>query len=113
MKTLVEKSVIAVTLSVALTGFGSPAFAEGPSQKISYADLNLEQAKDVTVLYERIQAAAEKVCRESSVPRDGYHRRNYNRCYQGAVELAVKEVNHFALTALHQGSSGSIASVDQ
>jgi len=69
MKTLVEKSVIAIILSVALTGFKSPAFAEGPSKKISYADLNLEQPSDVTILYERIQAAAEKVAQVGGDPR--------------------------------------------
>ena len=109
MKTLFEQSVIAVAISIALLGTSSLTFADGYSKKISYADLDLNQSSDVAVLYERIQAAARKVCKESSAPHDGHHRRNYERCYQGAVDLAVKEVSHFALAALHEGNSGSIA----
>ena len=110
MKTLVEKSMITISMTFVMLVTSPQTFADDYSKKISYADLNLSQPKDVTVLYERIQAAADKVCKASSAPRDGHHRRNYNRCYQGAVELAVKEVDNVALTALHQGNSGRIAS---
>ena len=82
----------------------------GQTLLVNYSDLNLEQPKDVAVLYERIQYAARLVCKDVTATWIwGYHRKNFNRCFQGVVNTAVMRIDNTTLTALHQGQSESVA----
>jgi len=102
MKTYRKQSLIAIAFVVIFSGFSNPSFADGFSKKIGYSDLDLDQPANVAVLYERINKAANTVCTDTTAIW-GYHRRNFNRCFEKTVTKAVSGINNDALTALHQG----------
>lgn len=110
MKTLIGKSLITLTLTIALAGVSSPSFGGQPSKKVNFSDLNLERPADVAILYQRIQEAARKVCEKKSTPWEMYQDKVIEECIQVTVDAAVKDVDYFALTALHKGRSrGDVA----
>ena len=108
MKTNLKQSLIAVALMVIFSGFSNPSLAGGFSKKIGYSDLDLEQPADVAVLYERIKHAAKIVCTDKTAIW-GYHRRNFNRCYQRVVNKAVTSMDNNMLTTLHPGQENRVA----
>jgi len=108
MRTYLKQSVITITLATALSGLSSPSFAGGFFKKINYADLNLDQPGDVTVLYGRIQDAAGLVCKDKTAIW-GYHRKSFNRCFEQTMDKAVMRIDNTALTLLHRGQNESVA----
>jgi len=110
MQTSFGAIVITAMLSIALLVPASPAAADDSGQKVAFEDLDLNQPADVATLYERIQAAARSVCRNDSAPWDGRQASNYQKCFEGAVDLAVRDINNVSLTALHHEFGEKIAS---
>ena len=98
---------IAATAALALFG-ASAAFASPNTVEtrvaVNYADLDLASPKGVERLYSRLQTAAEKACGRADV-RDLKGRERVRDCTEGALERAVNEIGHEALSALHFGSS--------
>lgn len=103
-----------------LMGLGATASAKGvydvrtpelPSRTISVSDLDLSSADGAEALYERIRAAARRVCIEEHdqwwIKASTMHR---NRCIEKAVEQAVESANQPTLTAVHLGMSELLAS---
>jgi UrcA family protein len=103
MKTSIGKFMLVMAIGVAFLVSGSPAFAEEPSKKVMYGDLDLGQPADVSLLYERIRKAARLVCSDRLFP-------SLHRCIAAAVEQAVRDVNDVALTAVHEGNNRTVAS---
>ena len=103
MKTSIGKFMLVMAIGVAFLVSGSPAFAKEPSKKVMYRDLNLSQAADVSLLYERIRQAARLVCSDRHFPM-------VHGCFTAAVEQAVRDVNDVALTAVHEGRNKTLAS---
>ena len=108
MKTYLNQSVIALILSLAITGWSNPSFAGQYHRKINYTDLNLDQPGDVAILYARIQRAARLVCRRERARWDEFVMTHYQQCLQMTVDKAVHDVNLDALTALHRGQMESV-----
>ena len=82
------------------------ASAEGvPSQRVSYADLDISKPAGAKVLYSRIKAAARHVCALNGFD-PLLSLQSINRCIDLAVDKAVKDVDSPALSALHP--SGAI-----
>jgi len=111
MRILLGKYVVAMTLTTALLGASGQALAGEISKTVSYTDLNLNNHADVAVLYERIQDAARTVCKDGSAawypnPRSTRH---FDQCMQVTIDKAVRNVNNFELTALHQRNRKEIA----
>ena len=74
-----------------ITGHGHGDRPASASQRVSYADLNLTQAGDRTVLKRRIVAAAKSVCRE--VGEDAPLRGNLGRsCQDTSIREAMIQV---------------------
>jgi UrcA family protein len=69
-----------------------------PSEKVDFADLNLDSDKGAQVLLRRIESAAHDVC----VPFDGRDTVSTarNNCVNSAVASAVAHVNNSKVTAL-------------
>ena len=109
MKTLTGQTLITMTLTLALLAAAPASFAAGPSKRVDFTDLNLERPADVAILYDRIQAAARKVCEKQSTPWEMYQGKVVEECIKVTVDAAVKDVNYFALTALHKGQSKDVA----
>jgi UrcA family protein len=74
-----------------------------PSKTVKFSDLNIASPAGAKVLYGRIRAAAQDVCRDSSGG-DPIQRLAVNACVQKAIDKAVKDVNSPALTSLRFGS---------
>jgi UrcA family protein len=70
-----------------------------PTEKVSYADLDISKPAGAKVLYSRIQAAARHVCALSGI-RDLGSMQWVNRCTDQAIDKAMKDVGAPALTAL-------------
>ena len=110
MKIYCNRLIIALTLSLVITGWSSPSLAGGYHQAVNYSDLNLDRPGDVAVLYARIQGAARTVCKISmSATWDNSLITHYRQCIQATVDKAVHGVNNDALTALHQGRMEGVA----
>jgi UrcA family protein len=74
-----------------------------PSQRVSYADLDISKPAGAQVLYGRIKAAARHVC-----ALNGYNDLGSmqwaNQCTDRAIDKAVKDVGSPALSALRPNS---------
>ena len=70
-----------------------------PTQKVSYADLDISKPAGAKVLYGRIVAAARHVCAFDG-QRDLGSMQWVNKCTDLAIDKAVKDVGSPALSAL-------------
>eukprot|EP01035_Chromulina_nebulosa_P016042 gene16042-21269_t len=70
------------------TGEGGPA----PSQRVSYADLDLDRPAGITTLRSRISAAAHRLCQTSNVAPLAEKVRE-TRCYRTAIADAYDQVH--------------------
>jgi UrcA family protein len=70
-----------------------------PSQRVSYADLDISKPAGAKVLYGRIVAAARHVCALDG-NRDLGSMQWVNKCTDLAIDKAVKDVGSPALSAL-------------
>jgi UrcA family protein len=98
------------TAWLALITLASAAASANPhedeirSEKVNFADLNLNTLAGVNVLYDRITRAARLVC----APADEFaHHTEYAKCCQTAVDAAIAKVNNPLLSAVHQNRLGS------
>jgi UrcA family protein len=87
-----------------------PAVGVGHSRAVKVWDLDLADTSDVQQLYDRVQNAANEVCRAEI----RQHRRETRalppfgwaeRCVKRAVDEAVREAGNRRLAALHQDTS--------
>jgi UrcA family protein len=107
---IIAKSIVAISLAAALTGYSvsacAIAYTEVRSVTVRYDELDLAKPQGVEALYTRIGGAARLVCRADSSSRlsDRMNRRN---CYQDAIGRAVKQVNLPTLEAIHRAKTSS------
>lgn len=105
-------AAFAVGTALALPTVASGAAAapvDGPSKRVRVSDLDLAKDSDVQTLYERLQQAANEVCRDEEhryydstrrfAPR-GWRQ----RCVSDAIDRAVDDVGNPRLAALHAGA---------
>ena len=91
-----------ITLASAAAG-ANPHEDEIRSEKVNFADLNVNTLAGVNVLYDRITKAARLVC----APADEFaHKSEYAQCCQTAVDAAIAKVNNPLLSAVHQNRKG-------
>jgi UrcA family protein len=72
------------------------------TRTVSYADLNLANARDTAELYSRLRHAADVVCGEYTFP-DLRAKQAHAACAERALSDAVARVDDVQLTALHEG----------
>jgi UrcA family protein len=103
MKTV--QRILSLTLiaiaSIFICGNATAHDADGPPQHVvSYADLNLDNAAGIKVLYRRLFQAARGVCQ--TIPSAPYLRKlEAKRCQRTAMNDAVAAVNNANLTAYY------------
>jgi UrcA family protein len=97
------------TAWLALITLASAAASANPhedeirSEKVNFADLNVNNLAGVNVLYDRITRAARSVC----TPADEFaHHSEYAKCCATAVDAAIAKVNNPLLSAVHQNRQG-------
>jgi UrcA family protein len=76
------------------------------TEDIKFQDLNLDTTAGVEALYQRIHAAAERVCAHPAEPKLGAASAS-EKCTNGAAARAIKDVNVPALTAFAANRSAS------
>ncbi len=94
------------TALIAIVGFtvlmGATAEAatlsDVPAEAVRYAQPNAANARDVAILYARIDAAAGRVCGTRLAPGSAFVSRPWRQCVQSAMRTAVGEINTPALT---------------
>lgn len=106
MNVIIAKSIVAISLVAALTGFSVSAHAATSAVKVRsvtvrYAELDLAKPQGVEALYMRIGGAARRVCRADSSLRLR-DRANSSSCHQDAIGRAIEQVNLPTLTDLHR-----------
>jgi UrcA family protein len=104
----------AVVASVALTAFTALGIASGitagshaadpPSIKVAYAGLDVSQPMGAQLLYRRLQQAAQGVCGQLDPIDVGAYVR-WQRCYDGALQRAVLQVNAPELLAVYRSEA--------
>ena len=109
-------SIAASAISVASTALyaGSvPVDAIQHSTAVRFADLNLDQQRDVSLLYNRITFAVDQVCGPRSLTGSYSTSPGFSRCFQKALARAVTTVNRPQLTAYYeeQLARGSVGSM--
>jgi UrcA family protein len=78
------------------------AAADGPSITVHFADLNPNDAKSVSRLYQRIEAAAVKLCSPVAVGGPEVDSQDFHSCLSDAVERAVISLDRPGLSAYHR-----------
>lgn len=102
------KTLTLIALAAALA---APAFAHASSAdltpdtahvKVSFSDLNLDRARDASVLLERVQTAALESCGASAFSLPDYRDAvQHSACYRAGVAQAVNQIDAPKLTALY------------
>jgi UrcA family protein len=93
----------AATILCSLQPLAARAAEESPpTQRVSFADLDISKPAGAQTLYRRIKAAARQVCQPSVASQRGMSVME-QRCIKQAVDNAVKNVNSAALTDIHAG----------
>jgi UrcA family protein len=81
----------------------TPAVApDGPSITVHFGDLNLDDAKAVSRLYQRIEAAAVKLCSPVAVGGPEVDAQDYHSCVADAVDRAVTALDRPGLSAYYR-----------
>ncbi len=104
-------AAVAALASVAITALGIASgitagahAAAPPSINVAYAGLDVSQPMGAQLLYRRLQQAAQGVCgRLDPIDVGAYVR--WQRCYDGALQRAVLQVNAPELLALYRSEA--------
>jgi UrcA family protein len=88
---------------LACAGSGQLAWAAEPMRvSVSYADLNIESAPGLRLLYGRLQSAARRVCAPLDDGRQSLGNFPFHRCYETALNSAIADIDKPVLTAMHK-----------
>ena len=96
-----------MTIFALAVGLQSPHAAPPenvPSAVVHFADLDLSRSAGVTVLYQRLQGAAETVCAPLD-DRDLPRHMRFKACLLSAISRAVAQVDRPALTAYYEAKT--------
>jgi UrcA family protein len=86
----------AMANSLEMDSYGNQAVA------IKYADLNIENSAGAKVLYQRIERAAERVCRVNSGVVSITQARAQKNCVVGTIDAAVERVGSVEVKRIHR-----------
>lgn len=106
----IAKYVVSAVAALLLTAWqaaavGASLDGASPAPRpitVKYADLDLNRAADVRVLYQRIHRAATESCGLSEITGSHLKLSSWEQCVAGAVDRTVAQVDRPALTAYHR-----------
>jgi UrcA family protein len=93
-----------MTLSLCSFVHAGPA-GMGRSERVRFADLDINNQADAVILYQRIQRAAAHVCGSFDAPRP-FMQRAFAECQQLAIDDAVARINRPILSAHARSQEG-------
>jgi UrcA family protein len=106
-----SKLLKGVVATIAVVAFSAPALASanaefnGHTEKVPYADLNVDNKRGAEILYQRLQKASKRVCGVESIRtvRGAKIEADQRSCYRQTLNQAVAEIESDALDAVHEG----------
>jgi UrcA family protein len=108
-------AALAVATALAIAPLPSSAASDGvPKRIVKVWDLDLSKPADVRTLYQRLQAAANQICRtqvkrEWMAKRQRVPNRWTERCVRDAVDAAVRDTANQPLAQLHASAGRAAA----
>ena len=78
---------------------------------VRYDDLNLNRARDVARLYNRVTLAADRVCGPRSLTGSYSKSAIYQSCYTDTVAQAIAHIDRSSLTSYYLARGGEPASL--
>ena len=125
--TYVSKSLLTAAMAVLIGGDAALAQVTAPqrddiltkaptlqtgreyrAESVQYDDLNLANMAGVRTLYRRIDAAAKKVCQPEPDIREMVMHKDWENCYDSALDRAVGSAQLPALSRYHLVQTGRI-----
>jgi UrcA family protein len=101
-----KSRIVVGAIATASLSIGSALYAaDAPTDVINgrttvrIADLNLDRAADVAVLYERINLAAQQVCHQRALNGAYVLSPRYDQCVGDTVDKVIASINRVSLTA--------------
>ena len=104
MARLNARSLGGLLLATTLTTLA--AVAAAPALEVKVGDLDLTHPAGITILYQRLQFAAQQVCGPSAITGSRLGDRDQPSCVKAAVDDAVRQLDRPALTVLHRSHAG-------
>jgi len=106
-----SKFLQVVVTAVAVVAFSIPAIAsadaefKGKSEKVTFADLNVNKEAGAEQLYRRLQHASKRVCGVESLKISGSIKvlSQSMRCYRQTLDATVAKIDSEILSAVHEG----------
>ena len=105
-KRLLQSCLAASIFCMAFSGVATAADKTiATSIVVRFGDLNLSNPEGAAVLYQRIQRAARRACKDPWASDYSLPSTRTRKCIDDAVDIAVNTVNRTTLTAMHKEKS--------
>jgi len=105
LRTAVAYTVLATCATIGALGSAHAAGADAPTRTVRYSDLNLSTEQGALVLYQRIVAAASRVCAaDNMIDLDAMATARV--CREEVIAKAVRDVNNPTLASLYARRQG-------
>jgi UrcA family protein len=105
LRTAVAYAVLATCAAIGAVGSVHAAGADAPTRTVRYSDLNLSTEQGAIVLYQRIVAAATRVCAaDNMIDLDAMATARV--CREEVIAKAVRDVNSPMLVSLYARRQG-------
>jgi UrcA family protein len=99
MKNSIALIVVATFATGLCASAGASTMSQAPSEVVRYSDLDASTSRDAAVLFERIDAAAVRVCPAKHKVGSVFISPIWQKCMQVAIREAVAKVNSPAVTS--------------
>ena len=84
------------------------------AKTVAYSDLNLNHQAGIDTLYVRLESASEEVCAPRADFRNRAMSRDWQACYNHAMDTAVEQVGNLGLQEYHLAKTGrEVAEIEQ
>jgi UrcA family protein len=108
LKKLVTTLAVAGLITPAVVVAETYPDSENVRVRVSFADLNLESAEGVRVLYQRLKLASKEICgitSSNSILARSSLQGASKRCYRQTLSRSVKKTKNADLARLHAGQN--------
>ena len=104
VKGLITAVAIFAISAPAAASLGTDNGLESNTVRVSYADLNLDNAVGAKILYSRLQRASKRACGVESYKIAGSIsiKADMQRCYRQALSASVQKIDNVELTKIHE-----------
>jgi len=104
VKSLITAAAIFAISAPAAASLGTDNGLENSAIRVSYADLNLDNAAGAQTLYSRLQRASKQACGVESYKNAGSIsvKASMQRCYRNSLTASVEKIDSEELTKIHE-----------